>query len=94
MEIYGRCKDGEVFPLEAGFSGWPARDDFRCGPKPADAQGSEGMHFRPESSNSGTEIGPSELKGLRASTEISSMSALGHKQTFAVHKSVALVYVR
>ena len=31
MEIYGRRKNGELFPLEACFSGWPARDDFHYG---------------------------------------------------------------
>jgi diguanylate cyclase (GGDEF)-like protein/PAS domain S-box-containing protein len=31
MEIYGRRKNGELFPLEACFSGWPARDDFQYG---------------------------------------------------------------
>jgi diguanylate cyclase (GGDEF)-like protein/PAS domain S-box-containing protein len=31
MEIYGRRKNGELFPLEACFSGWPARDAFHYG---------------------------------------------------------------
>jgi diguanylate cyclase (GGDEF)-like protein/PAS domain S-box-containing protein len=31
MEIYGRRKNGELFPLEACFSCWPARDQFHFG---------------------------------------------------------------
>ena len=31
MEIYGRRKNGELFPLEACFSAWPTRDDFHYG---------------------------------------------------------------
>ena len=31
MEIYGRRKNGELFPLEACFSGWPTRDGFHYG---------------------------------------------------------------
>lgn len=31
LEIYGRRKNGELFPLEACFSGWPARDGFHYG---------------------------------------------------------------
>jgi len=31
LEIYGRRKNGELFPLEACFSAWPTRDDFHYG---------------------------------------------------------------
>ena len=31
IEIYGRRKNGELFPLEACFSGWPTRDAFHYG---------------------------------------------------------------
>jgi diguanylate cyclase (GGDEF)-like protein/PAS domain S-box-containing protein len=31
MEIYGRRKNGQLFPLEACFSAWPTRDDFHYG---------------------------------------------------------------